>query len=206
MCWASSCLRTINITVCSLQCFLVFVSVFLSPTIQPWDENVYPRYLMVLAMVDAALLPKQSFFLRLAAVDSGHVPVWARTAPTLDVTRKPIPNRVLTLNIQMDPDCWQEAKLNKIKTLHGSQEEWNCGKLLLKSFSWRSWSPQLPHGFQNTLARIMLVFFHSLQSLEAICIDHQCAISFGSIIPVEKHDEVFLSVRHADYVQACFKG
>lgn len=69
---------------------------------------------MVLAMVDAALLPKQSFFLRLAAVDSGHVPVWARTAPTLDVTRKPIPNRVLTLNIQMDPDCWHKAKLNKI--------------------------------------------------------------------------------------------
>lgn len=81
--------------------------------------HLYPRYLIVLAMVDADLLRKQSFLLRLAAADSGHVPVWARASPTLDVTRTPIPNRVLTLNIQMDPDCWHKAEVIKAKTLRG---------------------------------------------------------------------------------------
>lgn len=90
---------------------------------------------MFLAMVDAALLPKHSFFWRLAAVDNGHVPVWARTGPTLDVTRKPIPKRVLTLNIQMDSPCWHRAEMTKAVTLLDSREKWHGSKLLQKIFS-----------------------------------------------------------------------
>lgn len=59
---------------------------------------------MVWAMLDAALLLKQSFLWWLAAADSGHVPGWARTVAALEVTRKPIPNRARTLNIQVDPN------------------------------------------------------------------------------------------------------
>lgn len=117
MCWASSCLRTIN----SLQSAMFF-NLGLYPTRSSHDRIFfYPRYLIVLAMVDADLLPKQSFFLRLAAVDNGHVPVWARTTPTLDVTRKPIPKRVLTLHIQTVPNCWHKAGFNKVKILLRSQ-------------------------------------------------------------------------------------
>lgn len=61
---------------------------------------------MVWAMVDAALLLLQSFLWLLAAAERGHVPDWASTAAAREVTRKPIPNRVRTLNIQMDPQCW----------------------------------------------------------------------------------------------------
>lgn len=71
--------------------------------ISGWDIKPYPRYLMVWAMVDAGLLLKQSFLWVLVAADSGHVPGWARTAAARDVTRKPIPNRARTLNIQVDP-------------------------------------------------------------------------------------------------------
>lgn len=102
MCWASSCLRSNHTSVCSLVNWLYYSDYGI--------KKFYPRYLMVWAMVDAALLPKQSFFWRLAAVDSGHVPVWARTVPTLEVTRKPIPNRARTLNIQLDPDSWHRNR------------------------------------------------------------------------------------------------
>lgn len=61
---------------------------------------------MVCAMVDAGLLLKQSFLWLLAAADSGHVPDWERTAAAREVTRKPTPNRARTLNIQVDPKCW----------------------------------------------------------------------------------------------------
>lgn len=59
--------------------------------------RLYPRYLMGWVMLEAGLW-------LLAAAFSWHDPVWATTAATREVTRKPIPNRVLTLNIQLDPD------------------------------------------------------------------------------------------------------
>lgn len=108
MCWASSCLWGIDTSVHTHR-------VSLGSTFM-WDKDskLHPRYLMVCAMVDAALLLKQPFLCVVAAVDSGHVPVCARTAAALDVTRKPIPNTARTLNIQMDPSSWNGGEMRDL--------------------------------------------------------------------------------------------
>lgn len=115
MCWASSCLSSVNTSGYSFKVVLICVQ----------DFKFYPRYLMVWAMVDARLLLTQSFLWLLAAADSEHVPAWVRMVATLEVTRKPIPNRARTLNIQMDPNSCNRKNLSNLPyTNHNDFPTW----------------------------------------------------------------------------------
>lgn len=97
--------------------------------------KLHPRYLMVWAMVDASLLLKQSFLMLLAAADREHVPAWERTVVALEVTRKPIPNRVRTLNIQMDPNTWDRRDQRDQQWTERSRTPHWPAQMLVASFN-----------------------------------------------------------------------
>lgn len=103
--WASSCLWSSNSSVWTHTRKLHIVSHICVHRYKP-----HPRYLMLCAMVDAGLLKLKTRVWLLAAAGRGHVPDWASTAAAREVTRKPIPTRVRTLNIQVGPRCWNREQ------------------------------------------------------------------------------------------------
>lgn len=80
--------------------------------------HTHPRYLIVLAIVQACLWARPLVKMLLAT--RAHAPVCVRTEPPRDVTRRPIPNRARTPNIHLAKAPEQDKTIRKLLRKDGA--------------------------------------------------------------------------------------